>query len=136
MPVKGIERVRRGYKVTVDRISGSVSEGAVYAILSQGAAMAHTMTPIDTSNLINSQYAPQITMNRGKITGNVGYTAAYAGAVHDAAGTNVGKGVARDPADPSRGDFWDPNAEPEFLSKGFEQIESSVPAILRSHYRV
>jgi len=136
MPVKGIERVRRGFKVTVDRISQKVSEGAVYAILSQGAAMAQTMTPIDTSNLINSQYAPQISVDRGKVMGNVGYTASYAGAVHDAPGTTVGKGVPRDPADPSRGDFWDPNAEPEFLSKGFEQIESAVPSILRSYYRV
>lgn len=136
MPVKGIERVRRGYKVAVDRISGQVSEGAVYAILSQGAAMAQTLTPTDSSNLINSQYAPQIEVKRGKVTGSVGYTADYAAAVHDAAGTTVGKGVARDPSDPGRGDFWDPNAEPEFLSKGFDEIESSVPAILRSYYRV
>lgn len=136
MPVKGIERVRRGYKLAVDRISVQISEGAVYAILSQGAAMAQTMTPIDSSNLINSQYAPQIEVKRGKVTGSVGYTAEYAGAVHDSDGANVGKGIARDPADPGRGDFWDPNAEPEFLSKGFDQIESAVPGILRSHYRV
>ncbi|MOA46933.1 hypothetical protein D3C78_1695100 [compost metagenome] len=98
--------------------------------------MAQTMTPIDTSNLINSQYAPQISVSNGKVTGNVGYTAPYAGAVHGAPGINVGQGVLRDSANPSRGDFWDPNAEPEFLSKGFEQVEASVPAILRSHYRV
>jgi hypothetical protein len=134
MPVKGIERVRKGFRVTLDRIAGPVSEGAVYAVLSQGAAMAQTMTPIDTSNLVNSQYAPQIDMSRGKVAGTVGYTAAYAAAVHSAKGTL--RGLPRDPQDYSCGDYWDPNAEPGFLSEGFEQIESSIPAILRSYYKV
>lgn len=134
MPVQGIQRVKRGFKTVVSDISKVKSEGAVYAILSQGAAMAQTMTPVDTSNLINSQYAPQIDVKSGKVTGNVGYTAEYAAAVHDASGTLQGE--PRDISDPSRGDYWDPNAEPGFLSKGFEQIEPSIPAILRSYYRV
>ncbi|WP_313397143.1 hypothetical protein [Stutzerimonas nitrititolerans] len=131
MPVKGIERVRKGFKVSVDRIASSTTEGAVYSILSQGAALAQTMTPIDTSNLINSQYAPQIDVQRGKVTGNVGYTAEYAGAVHDAPGTLAGQPRAN-----GNGDYWDPNAEPGFLEKGFEQVKPSVPDILRRHYRV
>lgn len=134
MPAKGIERVRNGYKLAVERISQHDTEAAIYAILSQGAAMADTLTPIDTSNLINSRYAPQISVGRGKVSGNVGYTAAYAGAVHAAEG--LLRGLPRDPNDPSRGDFWDPNAEPQFLSKGFDEIEPSVPGILRSFYRV
>lgn len=130
MPVRGIERVRANYKRTVQRIAQPVSEGAVYAVLSQGRALADTMTPVDTSNLINSGYAPQIRQEGGKIVGTVGYTASYAFAVHDAPGTLKGQ-----PRLNGRGDYWDPNAQPRFLSEGFDQIKSSIQAILRAHYR-
>ncbi|MCI2809389.1 hypothetical protein [Eoetvoesiella caeni] len=130
MPAKGIERVRKSYRRTVERIAGQVSEGAVYEILSQGGAMAATMTPIDTSNLINSQYAPQIEQNKGKVSGHIGYTAEYASAVHEAPGTLAGQ-----PRKSGNGDYWDPNAEREFLSKGFDEIKPAIPAILKRNYR-
>jgi len=134
MPIKGVKLTKRGMKAAMDRITGPVTEGAVYAVLSQGAAMAQTLTPIDTGNLINSQYAPQISRGEGKVEGHVGYTAAYAKAVHDAPGKLSGQ--PRDPADPSRGDFWDPNAEPKFLTQGFEDIKLAIPQILKANYRV
>lgn len=134
MPVKGIERVRKSVRVTLDRLSGPVTEGAIYAVLSQGAAIADTMTPIDTSALVNSRYEPQITYQGKEIIGHVGYTAEYAAWVHDAPG--VLRGEPRDPSDPSRGDFWDPNAEPEFLRKGFEELAPSVPRLLNQYYKV
>ena len=130
MPVKGIERVRANYKRTVQRIAAQVSEGAVYAILSQGRALADTMTPIDISNLINSGYAPQINVTGGKVVGTVGYTAAYAAAVHEAPG--VLKGL---PRPGGRGDYWDPHAQPRFLTEGFDQLRPSIPAILASYYK-
>ena len=52
--------------------------------------------------------------------GMLGYTAAYAAAVHDAKGTLVGKNVLRDKNDPSRGVVWAKDGEPEFLRKSFE----------------
>ena len=58
MAIQGIDRVRRNLRVAVENIAEGRSERAIYEILSQGAAMAQTMTPIDTSNLINSQTAP------------------------------------------------------------------------------
>lgn len=130
MPVRGIERVRANYKRTVQRIAQPVSERAVYAVLSQGRALADTMTPIDTSNLINSGYAPQITVARGKVTGTVGYTASYAFAVHEAPGTLKGQ-----PRPDNRGDYWDPNAQPRFLVEGFDKIKADIPTILRAYYR-
>lgn len=131
MPVKGISRVRKGFKLAIDEISQAKTEGAVYAILSQGAALAQTMTPVDTSNLINSQYAPQISQANGKTDGHIGYTAEYAEAVHEAPGTLAGQ-----PRADGNGDYWDPNAEPGFLEKGFDQLKPSIPAILKEHYRV
>ncbi|MDH0906520.1 hypothetical protein N5C65_03610 [Pseudomonas aeruginosa] len=134
MAIQGIDRVRRNLRVAVENIAGGVSERAVYEVLSQGATMAQTMTPIDTSTLVNSQTAPQITVGPNGVEGSVGYTAAYAAAVHEALGTLAGQ--PRDENDPSRGDYWDPNAEPEFLTKGFDQIIPAIPAILRRTYRV
>ncbi|HCE5819582.1 hypothetical protein [Pseudomonas aeruginosa] len=134
MAIQGIDRVRRNLRVAVENIAVGVSELAVYEVLSQGAAMAQTTTPIDTSTLVNSQTAPQITVGPNGVEGSVGYTAAYAAAVHEAPGTLAGQ--PRDENDPGRGDYWDPNAEPEFLTKGFDQIIPAIPAILRRTYRV
>lgn len=134
MAIQGIDRVRRNLRVAVENIAGGVSERAVYEVLSQGATKAQTMTPIDTSTLVDSQTAPQITVGPNGVEGSVGYTAAYAAAVHEAPGTLAGQ--PRDESDPSRGDYWDPNAEPEFLTKGFDQIIPAIPAILRRTYRV
>lgn len=131
MPVRGVERVKRNFRVAVQQIDGAKTNAGVYAILSQGGAMAQTMAPIDTSNLVNSQYAPQISHQNGRTEGTIGYTAAYAGSVHDAEGTLKGR-----PRENGNGDYWDPNAEPEFLKKGFEQIKPAIPAILRKVYGV
>lgn len=129
MPVKGIERVKRNYRLKVQEIDGQRTDKAVYTVLSQGAEMAAKMTPVDTSTLINSQYAPQISQQSGKTTGHVGYTASYAGALHDAPGTLKGQDRPG-----NRGKYWDPDGEPGFLEKGFEEIKPSIPAILKAAY--
>lgn len=130
MPVKGIERVRGNFKRTVERIATKNSEGAVYAILKSGRDYADAMTPVDTGNLLNSGYAPQVAVSRGNVVGTVGYTAAYAFFVHDAPGTLKGQ-----PRPGNRGDYWDPNAQPGFLSEGFDKLKPSIPAILKAYYR-
>ncbi|MFT8276601.1 hypothetical protein ACMSSJ_13820 [Kerstersia gyiorum] len=107
------------------------TEEAISAILTSGAGKAKTMTPISTSNLINSQYAPQIEQGQGKTTGHIGYTASYAGAVHGIENPSSGR-----PRPNGNGNFWDPNAEPEFLAKGFEEIKPQIPAILARIYKV
>lgn len=131
MPARGIQRVRHNIARAIADIDKLNTHRAVYAILSQGAAMAQVMTPIDTGFLVNSQYAPQITHHKGKTTGHIGYTALYAAAVHEALGTMRGE-----PRPSNRGNHWDPNAEPEFLKKGFEQIRPAIPAILQQIYGV
>lgn len=145
MAVKGLERVRKNLRAQAENIDKQRTDGAVYAILSQGAAMSQTMTPIDTTNLFNSQYAPQISHSNGKTKGRVGYTAHYAKAVHEAPGKLKGQpradfGVTREGVTfgggTGRGNYWDPNAEPGFLRKGFNQIKPAIPAILKEAYRV
>lgn len=145
MPVKGIKQVKRNFRVKVEEISGQRTNAAVYAVLSQGAAISDTMTPVDTSNLLNSRYAPQIERQGDKTTGKVGYTAEYAAAVHNAPGKLKGQprahfGRTREGVEfgggTGNGNYWDPNAEPRFIEKGFEEIKPQVPAILKKVYKV
>ncbi|MCO7643267.1 hypothetical protein NJI34_41625 [Pseudomonas sp. S 311-6] len=131
MPVRGIERVKRNFRAVVKDIDQRRTEAAVSTILRQGRAQADVMTPQDTGTLLNSGYQPQISQQAGKTTGQVGYTAAYASAVHNAPGKLQGL-----PRRNGNGNYWDPNAEPGFLEKGFDEIKPSIPAILRAAYRV
>lgn len=47
-----------------------------------GASEASVLTPIDTSNLLNSQYK-DVRREGSRVVGTVGYTADYALPVHD-----------------------------------------------------
>lgn len=130
MPVKGVDRVRVRLKASFDDIRGRKTREAVYVICSQGAGLAQTMTPIETSNLVNSQTEPRIGDTPTGVNGVVAYTAAYAAAVHEAPGTL--KGQERQSGN---GQYWDPSGEPGFLTKGFEEVKPMIPAILRKVYR-
>ena len=105
------------------------TESAVYQIANEGLAIAMTHTPVDTSNLINSVFSPVIDYTGGKVTATVGYNAEYAGHVHDAPGTLKGEERAS-----GNGVYWSPDASPRFLEKGFKELESSIPSILKAIY--
>jgi len=122
MPVKGLKEVRQQLKKVFGNINGPLTEKALTEVLITAAGFAATMTPIDTSNLINSQYR-KIEAVKGKVSGMLGYTAAYAAAVHDAPGTLLGTDTPRSSSNPSRGNVWDKDGEPEFLRKAFEDAE-------------
>lgn len=143
MPVKGIQRVAKGIVIKLDEIDRVRTPAAVYAVLAEGGAAADTMTPVDTSNLINSRTAPMIDAKPGKVTGTLGYTASYAAAVHEASGKLKGQprahfGQTREGVafggGTEKGNYWDPNGEPQFLKKGFDSILPAVPAILKGVY--
>lgn len=87
MPAKGIGRVKLRMRQVTEDIGGQRTNAAIYAVLSQGQAMAATLTPIDTGHLVNSAYGP---VANGK-TGRVGYTAEYAFWVHEAPGKLKGQ---------------------------------------------
>lgn len=125
----GIERVNSNFKRLALDIAGARTETAVYAILSQGGAAAATMTPVDSSNLINSHYV-DITNSGGNVKGRNGYTAEYAGAVHEAAGVLMGQPRAN-----GNGNYWAPAGEPQFLKKGFDLIKPHIGKILKAAYK-
>lgn len=131
MPIKGIKRVKVELEREFADISHSKTAACVEAIARSGKAMADTMTPVHLGNLINSGFVTSANTNFGKVYAQVGYTAAYAAAVHEKKGTMRGQ-MRPD----GSGQYWDPSGEPRFLYKGFEAIEPSIPAIIKRFHSV
>lgn len=128
MPIKGLDAAKKQTEQIIGRITGVMSERTVTEILIIGAGYASTLTPVDTSTLINSQYR-RVENGPNGVRGMVGYTAAYAAAVHAAKGTLRGTNTPR--PKPGLGVYWAPDGEPQFLRKGFERdgkadIEAAV----------
>lgn len=103
------------------------------------AAQAAIITPVDTSTLLNSQFR-EIIVNGTRITGRVGYSANYALYVHSASGKLKGQprahfGKTRDGKEfgggTGTGKYWDPHAEPHFLTKGGEQARDDVDRVVK-----
>lgn len=115
MSLKGVKQAKAATKALVGRISGELTQRTITEILIIGGGYAATMTPVDTSLLINSQ-ARQVTHVFGATFGRLIYTAAYAAAVNAASGKLKGK-----PRPDNRGTYWAPGGEPDFLRKGFER---------------
>ncbi|KTT18008.1 hypothetical protein NS331_16520 [Pseudacidovorax intermedius] len=85
-----------------------------------GAAEASVMTPIDTSNLLNSQYR-DVSKHGKAIVGRVGYTAEHALPVHDPE---------------HKQQFRRATAKKEFLKKGFEKAEPNIRGVITGAIRV
>lgn len=121
--------VRRNLKALTQKITGPMSEKVVTQALIIGGMYADLLTPQDTGNLLRSRYREVTKVGNGWV-GQYGYTAAYAAAVHGMSGKLDGQprahfGVTRAGKEfgggTGKGKYWDPNAEPEFLTKGFER---------------
>jgi hypothetical protein len=95
------------------KVQERAAKGMTQALI-LGASEASVLTPIDTSNLLNSQFR-QVEKDGESIVGTVGYTAQYALAVHD-------------PDNPQN--FTRATAEKEFLKKGFENAEPNIRRVL------
>lgn len=149
--LKGIESVRKNFSKTIEEIRGPRTRKVLEAVLIEGAANAAAITPILNSDLINSQYRDvEVTVNG--MRGEVGYGVFYAAAVHDAPGTLKGQpredfGMTSNrssygPTIPKAfgggtGNYWDPDAEPEFLTKGFERDGlAAIKMIVSGGYKI
>lgn len=122
--------VRKNLEALTKKIAGPMSQKTVTEVLLIGGMYADLLTPIDTGNLLRSRFREITQKGNGAWTGKYGYTAAYAAAVHGASGKL--KGQPREHFGKTRagvefgggtgvGNYWDPDAEPEFLTKGFER---------------
>lgn len=131
MPVVGLSSIiNRTKKLTLD-IADKKAARAVTAGAMVGQAFAQMLTPIDTSNLINSQYR-KLERIGGGFRAMVGYTAKYAFFVHQSEGK--GKGLPRKTGT-KKGRYWDPDAEPKFLKKGFEDNRKKIEQVMLAEMR-
>ena len=112
--VKGISPAKKNLDALVGDIQGRKVVRAMQSALIIGGSQAALYTPIDTSTLINSQFR-EITVNGNRVTGRVGYSANYAAYVHD-------------PSIPQN--FRRATAKKEFLTKGFEDTQRQIDAVI------
>ncbi|MGM8676677.1 HK97 gp10 family phage protein [Enterobacter hormaechei] len=112
--VKGISQAKKNLNALVGNIQGRKVVRAMQSALIIGGSQAALYTPIDTSTLINSQFR-EITVNGNRVTGRVGYSANYAAYVHD-------------PSVPQN--FRRATARKEFLTKGFEDTQRQIDAVI------
>ncbi|MDS1650674.1 hypothetical protein [Escherichia coli] len=130
MPLIGVKQVRDNLKKEIRRIDDQVTARVLYQIGVMASGWAALITPIDTSNLVNSMFA-HLDNRASGIALQVGYTARYALWVHESSGKMKGQ-KRKD----GKGEYWDPNAEPEFLKKAFEQNMDAIWRIVVRGYKV
>lgn len=145
--VKGIRQAQHNLNALIDDIQGKKAVRAVKSATIIIGSEAAILTPVDTSTLINSQYT-EVQPIGAKVVGKIGYTARYAAAVHNASGKLKGKPRAdfgmtsnRSEFGPQKptafgggtktGNYWDPNAEPHFLTKGATKAKDTVDAVMK-----
>lgn len=117
--------VRRALRNLMGDITGPRSQKVITQALIIGGMYADLLTPQDTGNLLRSRFR-EVTPSGNGWVGRYGYTAAYAAAVHGASGKLKGQpranfGSTSFGGGTGIGNYWDPKAEPEFLTKGFER---------------
>ena len=131
MPVKGIKRVQLNMGNVIGNIAGAVTEKVITEVMIVGSGYAAQITPIHTSALVNSMYR-ELKPEPGGMIGRVGYTVSYAARVNAAGGTLKGK-----PRPDGSGNYWDPDAEPDFQRKGFERDGiADIKATIKRGYKL
>lgn len=103
-------------------------KSAMYIIRTESA----TMTPIETSVLINSQF-DVIETNGTRITGKVGYSANYAIYVHNSKGKLLGTNT---PRASGKGVVWGPHGEPKFLEKAVIKTRGLIESAIRREMKL
>lgn len=144
--VRGIQASKQGLDALVNDIQGRRAPRAVQSASIIIGSEAAVLTPIDTSTLINSQFR-ELMVNGTMVTGRVGYSADYAVYVHNAPGKlkgkpreHFGRTANHSEFGPKQskefgggtrtGNYWDPHAEPHFLTKGAANAKDAVIAVV------
>lgn len=136
--VRGIHEAKANLNRIIQDIHGRKIVRAIQSALVIGSSQAALYTPIDTSTLLNSQYR-EINASGTRVTGRVGYSANYAVYVHEMSGKLKGQprahfGKTREGKSfgggTEKGNYWDPHAEPQFLTKGFDEERGAIDKVM------
>lgn len=144
MSARGIGSARARTRQITRQITDEKTERALTGSMSILEVASANYTPIDVSTLINSQYMIVEKGPKGWI-GKVGYTAAYAAAVHRMKGKLKGKprahfGRTAEGAEfgggSGVGNYWDPNAEPQFLTLAASEKKALMFEVFKEEMRL
>ncbi len=120
---KSPKDVNRNLDKIESQITRTIVAKALFQAASVGAGIAKTLTPVDTSDLINSQFV-DINQTLNGVTATVGYTVNYAAAVHESSGKLKGQ-----PRSNGNETYWAPNGEPMFLTNAFEKNRAQIEQV-------
>ena len=127
--VKGVQQGQRNFNKIIENVQGKKAVRAIYSALFIIGSASAKEVPRDTSTLVNSQFR-DVSVRDTRIIGKVGYSAAYAAAVHEAPGkylyTQTDRPVKRGEAEGSRGVIWGPGGNPKFLYWPAKDSEDEV----------
>ena len=143
MPLKGMSQVKANAAKFVKQVE-AINEKALTMIGAVIISRAKFYVPIDTANLINSDFRQVEDAGEGVTRLRVGFTAFYALPLHGTdtytplwkprpAGTKVydqGKGNG-----PRIKTGQNMDASPQFLSRGVDESQSDIMKIIESEYR-
>lgn len=136
--VKGVQATVNQLNIAIQRVSNRLAVTGVKEACFYVATLAAHETPVDTSTLLNSQFT-DVTVEGDRIVGRIGYTAPYAGFVHDAPGKYLTVAKLRPvpfgQAPGSHGFLWDPNGNPKFLFWPLEDSKQEVREIIARRIR-
>jgi hypothetical protein len=124
MPIKKASNPQRLFTKV-----GQITEKAMTEILAVIDAQSAQYVPIDTAALINSRFRRVETTATG-IVGTVGYTQAYAAALHERTDWKP-----KPPNTPGKkGGGFNPDATHHFLSRGVEESRAMIKKIIEANY--
>ena len=125
-------KVSKNMRQVRETIEHQAQHVVLRALIVGGSEVAG-LTPVATSNLLNSQFR-SVGMEGGKVVGTFAYTASYAAAVHSKPGRLLGQKVPRSPR--ALGFVWGPSAEPHFVTKGFENAKPNIDQVIEKGMKV
>lgn len=132
--IVGLDNVLRNLNREVRKIKGKTKKGIIKAtLLVKREAMK--ITPVDTGNLVNSAFSN--VMVKGKdIVGTIGYTAAYAAAVHEMIESKSIKGPGG-MVEFQRGvTFQKPGAQAKFLETPLKKNAKKILRIIKKEAKI
>ncbi|HEN3625242.1 TPA: HK97 gp10 family phage protein [Yersinia enterocolitica] len=138
--VTGINKAKSNMQKVIDDVKQKKALRAIHSALIIIGTESATMVPIDTSNLINSQFR-DVNTSGTRVYGKVGYSAEYAAYVHEMSGKLKGKprssvasfetGDGRIAFASNKGNFWDPGGEPGFLDKAVKRTKKQCDDVIK-----
>lgn len=118
--ISGMREVSRKANSFLSGVQDKVTPKALTEAIILAGNYASILTPVDTANLINSQYRMPVTQNATGYTTGIKYTANYAQNVHNGPQKNWQK----------------QGASNHFLSRGFEDNIPELRQIIIDGYKI